>query len=321
MTEYSRPWAGTTTGDAGPYSDDQWTDLWRYFFLFDRAAEGPIVGILNELEPTGVTSPVAVNTGVAMVDGKFYLNDASEEDVTIPTPTTNPRIDRIVLRKGWTAQTVRLYRIAGTEDPSPSPPSIDQTDGVTWDVMIAQVHITTSGTVTVTDEREFAWGPMSALYFVAQKQAVVLDGDVMIADSGEDVGAKFETRPMYAEIPCFSMRDAEPHEVGEGKAFLHIPPFLDGWHLSYAHAETKEPGTSGVLEIQIHNIDNALDMLTDLLTVDDGDTGSDESSSPVVINASNDHVNANDLLRIDFDTIHGTPGTGALISVGFEPGT
>ena len=27
MSEFSLPWAGTSTGDAGPYSDTNWADM------------------------------------------------------------------------------------------------------------------------------------------------------------------------------------------------------------------------------------------------------------------------------------------------------
>lgn len=156
MTETSYPWAGESTGDAGPYSDDQWSDAWAALFTRDRTAEGILrpstTSGLNDLEVTGVASPVAVASGLAIVDGKFYKNSASE-NVAIPTPSANPRIDRIVLRKAWTAQTVRITRIEGSESATPSAPAITQTDGSTWDIPLAQVYITTGGVITVTDER------------------------------------------------------------------------------------------------------------------------------------------------------------------------
>lgn len=152
MTEFSYPWSGTATGDCGPYSDDQWSDMQQVLWQLNRAEDG-VVGLEdNELLVTGTASPVAVATGKGLADGKFYKNDASV-NVVIPTPTTNTRIDRIVLRKSWSAQTVRITRIAGTE--GGSAPALVQTDGTTWDVPLAQASITTGGIITVTDERRF----------------------------------------------------------------------------------------------------------------------------------------------------------------------
>ncbi len=155
MAENSLFWAGTATGDAGPYSDDAFSDFVRKTFLQDRTLQGPIQGYLGQLAVTGSTSPVSVATGAALVDGKFYENTASLS-VAVPSPVSATRIDRIVLRKSFAAQTVRVARIAGSEG-SGTPPAITQTDGTTWDVKLAQVSITTAGIVTITDERSFCY--------------------------------------------------------------------------------------------------------------------------------------------------------------------
>jgi hypothetical protein len=94
---------------------------------------------------------VAVDIGAAFVNGKFYRNSASL-NINIPTPTGQARIDRIVLRADYTAQTVRAVRLAGTEGAG-TPPALTQSDGVTWEISLAQVSITTAGVITVTSER------------------------------------------------------------------------------------------------------------------------------------------------------------------------
>ncbi len=155
MTEVSRPWSGTVTGDAGPYTFDDWDDIFRTFQAPDRAIDGVFSEQLDELRYFGVVSPVTVERGRALVDGTWYESDV---DITtaIPTPGANPRIDRLVLRKSWAAQTVRLTRIAGAEAASPVAPAITQTDGVTWDLPLFQVHITVGAVITLyRDERNF----------------------------------------------------------------------------------------------------------------------------------------------------------------------
>jgi len=117
-------------------------------------------GKLNELAVTGTTSPVAVASGVAWVYGCWYQNDSSL-NVTVPTPATNPRIDRIVLRYGSAAQTVRITRLAGTEAASPTAPTLTQ-NSTTYEISLAQVRITTGGVITVTDERGFITDPGAA---------------------------------------------------------------------------------------------------------------------------------------------------------------
>ena len=152
MAEKSYPWGGTSIGDAtlAPYSDDAWSDLWQVLFLRDRTLQGVLAEYLNELAVSGTSSPVNVATGGSVVDGKVYLSDGAVA-VAIPTPGGSTRIDYIVLRKDWTAQTVRITRIAGAE--GGGAPSLTQSDGSLWDVPLATVSITTGGVITVTDKR------------------------------------------------------------------------------------------------------------------------------------------------------------------------
>lgn len=155
--ELSYPWAGTVTGDASlaPYDDDEWSDLWCYMFVAYRNAAGVIRGVDDEYEASGATTPVTISTGAAIVDGKVHRNTANVQFV-IAAPTANPRIDRIVLRKSWTNQIVRLTLISGVEAAIPTPPSVTQIDGTTWDVRLWQVFIDTGGNITLTPEFDYA---------------------------------------------------------------------------------------------------------------------------------------------------------------------
>ncbi len=155
MTERSRPWTGTVTGDAGPYTDDQWTDVWNSVWAPTIATDGVFIDQLNIFDLSSVAaSPVSVASGRALVNGIWYQSDAAES-VAIPTPAVNPRVDRIVLRADWALQTVRITRIAGAEAASPVPPALVQVDGTTWDLPLWQVHATTGGVLTFfRDDRE-----------------------------------------------------------------------------------------------------------------------------------------------------------------------
>lgn len=160
MAESSRFWTTNNTGD-GPtagYSAANFQQFVRETFITDTANEGVLYGIGNALAVSGTSSPVAVASGAALVYGFYYTNDASL-NVTIPTPASNPRIDRIVLRVSWAAQTVRITRIAGTEAASPSAPAMTQVANTTWDIPLATVQITTGGACTVTDGRTFVKHP------------------------------------------------------------------------------------------------------------------------------------------------------------------
>lgn len=89
-----------------------------------------------------------------MCYGGWYDSDANvTHTITTPGAGTS-RIDRIVLRKDWAAQTVRQFLIVGTAAGSPTSPALVQSAGVTWDVPLYAVTITDAGVITVADERE-----------------------------------------------------------------------------------------------------------------------------------------------------------------------
>lgn len=156
MTERSRFWGGTVTGDATVAPYDAETEFSQVLMSIAGAEDVPtnrscvFRDALNELNVTGAGSPLSVNTGRALVYGTWYENDASVS-VAVPTPGAATRIDRIVLRKDWALQTVRITRIAGAE--GGGAPALTQTAGVTWDMPLFQASITTGGVITLTDER------------------------------------------------------------------------------------------------------------------------------------------------------------------------
>lgn len=154
MTESSVLWTNNATGDGitGGYTQAQLVEMYRALFTKTANRGGVSPEYLNELAVSGTSSPVAVATGAAIVYGFFYVNDASL-NVTVPTPSVSTRIDRIVLRASWAAQTVRIARVAGTE--GGAAPALTQTPSTTWEIPLATVSITTGGVIAVTDAREW----------------------------------------------------------------------------------------------------------------------------------------------------------------------
>lgn len=106
--------------------------------------------------------------------------------------------------------------------------------------------------------------------------------------------------------------------TGDGKFYLHIPAALNGMNLVEVHAEVITAGTTGTTDIQIHNVTDAVDMLSTLLTIDSAETGSDTAATAAVINAANDDVATNDLLRIDVDAVSTTAAKGLIVTLGFQ---
>ena len=152
MAQSSFPWTDGT-GDGGPYSADTWDNIYAAAFLADG---GVNEGVLHGLKVSGTASPVSVAAGAAVVNGKVFISTATET-VSVPTPASSARYDRVVLRADYAAQTVRIARLAGTEG-SGSPPALTQSDGVTWEISLAKLYVTTGGVITVTDERAYCTG-------------------------------------------------------------------------------------------------------------------------------------------------------------------
>lgn len=155
MAELSLPWDGLLTGDAAsaPYSAAVWGKIIGSTSRASAHADRCVVfHELQELEVTGATSPVAMASGRAVVDGTYYENDA-DAVIIIPTPSGAARIDRVVLQKDVVAQQVRVHRVAGSE--GGAAPSLTQTPGVLWEAPIAEVTIQTNGSVAIVDERVF----------------------------------------------------------------------------------------------------------------------------------------------------------------------
>ncbi len=178
MTERSYYWDGTSTGDASlaPATVNIYNTLiWKLLFA-SADNEGYIFNQAEELEVTGTLLSVQVGKGAALVNGTFYKSDEIES-VVIDTPVTDPRIDRIVLRKDWALKTVRITKIEGTENASPTAPALVQTEEVQWDIPLAQALITTSGVITVTDEREKAVMRVAGLGSLQEIETFTAVGD------------------------------------------------------------------------------------------------------------------------------------------------
>ncbi len=201
MGEISRPWTSTAPGDAGPYSAVNWHQVWRNAIGFGANDNdvGPIRGNddgTNEGLAVRANSPAAANVkvsaGAALVHGIFYVNSA---DVTLSIAANvsgNPRVDTVILRADYTAQTVRLAVLQGTPAPSPVPPSLTQTDGVQWEIPLADVAVANGfATIVAADiqPREHWANAADGVYLdnvLNNSGAALQTGDVVIVDTTAD---------------------------------------------------------------------------------------------------------------------------------------
>lgn len=151
MTQSSQPWPGRVVGDAGPYSADDWQQMYQNLFGFLSG-----VVLLSSGTPglaVAATSPAAavvtVAAGAAFIRGLYYQNDASITLAIAPNTSGNPRIDRVVLRVDYIAQTIRLVTLQGAPAVSPAAPALTQDAGVRWEESLALVAVA-NGFITIT---------------------------------------------------------------------------------------------------------------------------------------------------------------------------
>ena len=165
MAERSQPWDTNGTGD-GPgtgYTETQTEEFFRDLFSGDRyTTDGVLPGNLNQLACTSATNQVTVASGAAVVYGKYYQNTASLA-IAVTSPTTGTTGLRVVLRCSWAAQTVRATVVKNTDGTSAAP-AATQTAGTTWDITLATGTITTGGSISLTDAREFLHMPTALIH-------------------------------------------------------------------------------------------------------------------------------------------------------------
>lgn len=203
MTELSRVWTGITVGDAtdAPYSDSDWWNYEKYQdgYGASRANYGPFKGngtTTTESLQVDPNSPagqsVIVRVGSANVNGTVYTNDANLVLATAANASGNPRIDTVILRKDFAAQTIRAVVKQGTPAATPAPPAMTQTPGVTWEIPLADLTLangyTTITAAEINPRSEFA-NIADGVYLdnvLNGSGADLEDGDVVVITTGAD---------------------------------------------------------------------------------------------------------------------------------------
>lgn len=103
--------------------------------------------------------------------------------------------------------------------------------------------------------------------------------------------------------------------TGDGKFYFVVPSALNGMVIVRVHARVITAGTTNTTDVQLHNVTDAVDILSTKLTIDSAETGSDTAATPAVINTSNDDLATNDLIRVDIDAVSTTPAKGLIVTI------
>lgn len=137
--------------------------------------DGVIDGEGSELavtESTPAAMSVRVGLGIAFVKGYYFEVYSTVETLTIAAANaTNPRIDRVVVRRSLSARTISLAILQGTPAASPTAPALTQVASGTWEFPLAQVLVPASSSsvvnANITDQRTYAVGLFGAQFDTA----------------------------------------------------------------------------------------------------------------------------------------------------------
>lgn len=115
---------------------------------------------------------------------------------------------------------------------------------------------------------------------------------------------QLERRPQLAVAGKFELiaADDELVETGNGALWMMIPEDLDGTSLIHASAGVVTESDGGDIEVMVVNDTLGDDMLTDPVTITEGERSSYDSSPPPVIDTSTSQVTKGDWIRADVDS-------------------
>lgn len=145
----------SVTGDR-VYGAEAWSEV-----INGLIGTGVVPTIGSELAVTQ-SNPAAlsvdVGLGVAFVDGYFFeVYSAAETLALAAADPTNPRIDRIIVRRSLTNRTATLAVLAGVAAAVPAAPALTQDPAGTYEISLAQIAVAAGATsitdANITDER------------------------------------------------------------------------------------------------------------------------------------------------------------------------
>lgn len=143
-------------GAGANVTETQWREMSRHWL-----PTGVLTDELDKLQVYADSSgmQVKVRSGKAWVHGHYYSSDAEK---TLPIPAadlTNPRIDWVVVRADFVANTVTTDTVQGVPAASPTTPPLTQSSAM-WETPLATVTVPAAATTiaagNVTESRVFS---------------------------------------------------------------------------------------------------------------------------------------------------------------------
>lgn len=132
--------------------------------------------------------------------------------------------------------------------------------------------------------------------------AVGDDDDFLVADSGETTGLKWKKPFARVQIALIGVGSALASGDGIGDWVFDVPEDMDGWSLTKVQVSVTSASTSGLPNFQLHNVTQAVDMLSTAATIDENELSSiTATTAPVVKSNGDEVVTKGDQIRWDCD--------------------
>ena len=145
-------------------------------------------------------------------------------------------------------------------------------------------------------------------------QITKLDGIEALADVTDSANVNAAVKRI---IIIKVIDDVTALTTGDGKTHVTIPIEMNGMNLISVGAHVYTVSSSGLPTVMIHNLTQAVDMLSTAITIDENEKDSKDAVAPAVIDTGNDDVATGDEIRIDVD-VAGTDILGLEIRLGFQ---
>ena len=189
----------------------------------------------------------------------------------------------------------------------------DLSSGTLDDARVAQSNVTQH--VAAIDHN-------ACLNYASNEHFTMLDEDDMSSNSNTQAVTQQSTKAYVDNrkriVQLVVTEFTTDVATGDGAHYFRIPTDLNGLNLTRVAATVITAGTTGTLDIQIHNVTLAQDVLSTKLTIDSGKTDSATAATAAVINSSYDHVATADLYRVDIDAVHTTAPKGLMLTLEFS---
>lgn len=274
--------------------------------------DGVLETIGTKLVPVAYSGMIIkVGIGKAWFNDTWTYNDTDLQLTVTAAHPTLPRIDTVILEVD-TSLAVRANDIkilAGTPASSPAAPTLTNTS-TQHQYPLANIAVAAGVTVINTGDITVLVGTVDTPYAVILGMS---DLETDIADVNTNLSnAKYDKR--FIEFVLSSNNDNLAVGDGQGQFTFLVPEEFDGWKIVGAHACVYTPSTSGTPTFQLHNVTDAVDILSTKITIDINEYSSYSAATPPVINTSNNTLATGDRIRFDCDVSGtGTKGYGQLL--------